>query len=893
MTDMSEPQRPNPDALLSEIQRAETKARRGQLKLFFGMCPGVGKTYAMLQAAQQRKAEGVEVVAGVVETHGRAETQALLAGLEVIPRQALDYRGVTITEMDIDAILRRRPTLALVDELAHTNALGSRHPKRYQDVLELLDAGIDVYSTLNVQHLESRNDLVQQITGVAIRETVPDSIIDQADEIELIDITPDRLRQRLTDGKVYLGERAATAAENFFREENLAALREMSLRVTAERVDQELRDAKRAKRGVGPITSAQRLAVAVGPSPFSGSLIRWTRRIAAAMDAPWVAVYVELPDPLTEDERARLTKNLSLARELGAQVELTRGDDVATGLLETAREHNVTQIVVGQPAGNILWDFLRGGSLVTKLMRRRPDIDIHIVRAEKSQPVQPARVLPRLGGVILRDCGWGAATVSAVTLAAWLAKGVIGYQAIGIIYLLTVVILASLLNRWAVLLVATLSAVLWDFLFISPPFTFRIDSLEDRMMFGTYFVVAVLVGRLTNQLRSRELGERKREQRTAALNRLLESVAASTSLTDGLNRAVKEVDDLFHGRTVVLLARADGRIEADPHPASTFQPDEKEKAVAAWAFDRNQPAGRFTDTLPNSTAHYLPLRTTKQPLGVIGVNFTERKTLTLDEDELLAMFASQMAMIVERYQFIENAQLARLTEESERLHRTLLDSVSHELKTPLAVIEAASEGLDVQLNETDVPLGRTFLDEIKQASKRLNRVVSNLLDMTRIETGRVPLNLEWCEPGELLQSAAEQLKNEISRERIQIQTPTDLPLVRLDFGLMEQALCNLLTNAATYSPATKPIRLAVGMEGKQLILTVADQGVGLAPGEETKVFGKFYRGEKARPGGTGLGLSIVQGIVHAHQGVVEVENNSMGGATFTIRLPVETSEQPA
>ena len=889
---MTEPQRPNPDAILAEIQREERTATRGQLKIFFGMCPGVGKTFAMLEAAQARKREAADVVIGVVETHGRVETEKLVAGLEVVARKQLDYRGVTVTEMDIDAILARRPKLVLVDELAHTNAPGSRHPKRYQDVLELLDAGIDVFTTLNVQHLESRNDLVQQFTGVAVRETVPDSVLDQADDIELIDITPDGLRQRLTEGKVYFGERAATAAENFFREENLTALREMALRAATERVDRELRDVMRTKR-LGGHASGQRLAVAVGPSPFSAALIRRTRRIASTMDASWIAIYVETSHPLDEEAKLRLTKNLSLARQLGAEIVMTRGDDLVAAILACAREQKVTQLVVGRPVGNRLVEILRGGSPVSKLVRRGGDIDIHVIRAEGGGGGRMRPIAQLLGRHLGRDFGWGALTVAAVTAVSWFLQTLTGYQAIGILYMLTVVVLATLLNRWAVLFAATLSALAWDFLFIPPAFTFHINSVQDKMMFAMYFVVAVVVGRLTGRLRTREIAERKRDQRSQALNRLLESVAASTSLADGLRRAVTEVDAMLGARTAVLLAGAEnGKLDAGPHPVSTFQPDEHEVAVATWAFAKRQVAGRFTDTLPNAAALYLPLETSNGALGVLGVNCGERVTLTLDERELLETFAAQIAALVERYRLLENASAARLTAESERLHRTLLDSVSHELKTPLAVIEAATDGLDEQLTDAGVPLAQTFLDEIKQANKRLNRVVSNLLDMTRIETGRLPLNLEWCEPAELLNSAMEQVSNEISAQRIRINAPADLPLVRLDVGLMEQSLCNLLNNAAAYSPAGAPIELAAHLEDKALVLSVADHGVGLGPGEEKKVFEKFYRGPHARPGGAGLGLSIVQGFVKAHNGMISAENNVGGGAKFTLRLPVETAIKP-
>ncbi|HVM62668.1 MAG TPA: sensor histidine kinase KdpD [Verrucomicrobiae bacterium] len=890
-----EPQRPNPDALLAEIQREESAAKRGQLKVFFGMCPGVGKTYAMLEAARARQSEGVDVVVGVVETHGRKETYELLAGLPIITRKKIEYRGVVLQEMDIDAILERRPQLVLVDELAHTNAPGSRHPKRYQDVLELLDAGIDVYTTLNVQHLESRVDVVQQISGVPVREAVPDSVLDQADEVELIDLSPDQLRKRLSEGKVYMGERAATASENFFREETLTALREMALRATTEHVDQELRDVMRAKRIHVPWKSGQRLGVGVGPSPFSGQLIRWTRRIAAAMDAPWMAIYVETSSALSEEEKRRLTKNLSLARQLGAEVVMTTGDDIAGALLAAAREHGVTQIVVGKPVGSRLIGWLRGGSLADRIIRRGGEIDVHVVGGvHQGGEARPRR--PWSGWVgfnLARDCGVGVGVVAAATGFSWLLQTVTGYGAVALVYLLCVVLFAMRLNRWAVLLMAALSALAWDWFFIPPAFTFRISSAHDVMMFTMFFVVALAMGHTTHQLRAREAAERRRERRASALNRLLESVTASASLEDGLARAVQEVDALFRSRTAVLLSTADGRLEELPHPTSTFSPDPKSRAVAAWAFEKGQAAGRFTDTLPDADALYLPLQTSKNRLGVLGMLFQERDTWTLDENDLLETFVAQIAIMIDSYRAIETAQQARMAEESERLHHTLLDSVSHELKTPLAVIGAATEGLDTQLKDAGLPLTETFLAEIKAANRRLDRIVSNLLDMTRIESGRLPLNIELGEVHDLLESAASQVENEVSRERVRITVPGNAPLVRLDFGLMEQAICNLLVNAAEHSPAGSPIDVSAQIDSGTLELRVRDHGAGLAPGEDKKVFGKFYRGPGSRPGGTGLGLSIVQGIVGAHRGEISAGNDPEGGAVFTIRIPVETGERPA
>jgi two-component system sensor histidine kinase KdpD len=624
-------------------------------------------------------------------------------------------------------------------------------------------------------------------------------------------------------------------------------------------------------------------------------LIRWTRRIAAAMDAPWIAVYVETSAALSEEEKRRLTKNLSLARQLGAEVVMTTGDDVADALLEAAREQGVTQIVVGKPFGNRLVEWVRGGSLANRLIRHGGEIDVHVVGGvQRHGDARPQR--PRsswLGFNLLRDCAVGVGAVLAATAVSWLLQRVTGYGAVSLVYLLCVVLFAMRLNRWAVLLMAALSAMAWNWFFIPPAFTFRISSAHDMMMFMMFFVVALAMGHTTHQLRAREAAERRREHRASALNRLLESVTASASLEDGLARAVQEVDALFQSHTVVLLAATDGRLEEEPHPTSTFSPDAKSRAVAAWAFERGQAAGRFTDTLPDADALYLPLRTSKNRQGVLGLRFEERDTWTLDDNDLLETFAGQIAVMIESYRAIEAAQQARMIEESERLYHTLLDSVSHELKTPLAVIGAATEGLDTQLKDSGLPLSQTFLDEIKAANRRLDRIVSNLLDMTRIESGRLPLNIELGEVRELLESAVSQVENEVSRERVRLTLPDSLPLVRLDFGLMEQALCNLLVNGAEHSPSGSAIDVSAQFDGGTLVLRVRDHGAGLAPGEDKKVFGKFYRGAGSRPGGTGLGLSIVQGIVGAHRGKIEAGNDTAGGAVFTIRIPVETGEKPA
>ena len=527
---MSEAERPDPDKLLARMKREETAATRGKLKIFFGMSPGVGKTYAMLQAARQKQGEGCEVVVGIVETHGRKETEALVEGMPIMPRTQVEYRGTTLTEMDLDAILTWHPGLAVVDELAHTNAPGSRHPKRYQDVIELLDAGISVYTTLNVQHVASRSDTVRQISGITVSETVPDSVLDLADEIVLVDLTPEQLRQRLAEGKVYLGERAEWAAKNFFRESNLTALREMALRLVAEHVDRDLRDIMSEEKIVGPWKSSDRLLVAVSASPYSERLIRYTRRLAASMEASWIVANIEQPRVLSEKEQSRLTRYLALARQLGAEVISTPGTDIGEALLRIARQHNVTQIVIGKPLGSRWTSFLKRDPL-RWLMRNSGNIDIHMIPADESAPPWRGETIEeRLARAPWRDFGVALAIAAVVTAFSLSIFDYTGYWAVSLFYLLAVVLAATRLRRWPTLFLAALSALLWDFLFIPPRFTFYITHFHDFMMFGAYFVIALVIGHLATQLREREESERRREERATALYRLTRALAASRDL---------------------------------------------------------------------------------------------------------------------------------------------------------------------------------------------------------------------------------------------------------------------------------------------------------------------------------------------------------------------------
>jgi two-component system sensor histidine kinase KdpD len=875
--------RPNPDALLASIQRIEAKGRRGRLKVFFGMAPGVGKTYAMLEAAHKAQAAGVDLVVALVETHGREETQRLLEGLPALPRQRIEYRGTQLGELDLEGLLARRPRLAIVDELAHTNAPGLRHAKRWQDVEELLAAGIDVFTTLNVQHLESRADTVLQITGIVVRETVPDSLIEAADDIQLVDLTPGQLRERLAEGRVYLGDRAAVAADNFFKESNLTALRELALRLTAERVDQQLRTI-REDRNVSAIwRSGERLLVAVSPSPFSTRLIRWTRRMAYALDAPWIAVNIESHRPLGPAAQRLLDENLALARALNAEVIVVPGEDVAASLVRVAQQHNVSQIVVGKSRGHPWLDLLRGGSLVDRLLRRSGQIDLYVVPAE-----------PRTGRNRWRD--WRPSvtsapteyatsfiTVVAVTVLGLATKAWMGYWSVSLFYLSAVVMLGLFVGQGPILLAAALSALTWNFLFIPPIFTFRIDKLEDGLMFIFFFVMALVTGRLTGRLRAQAGTERSREQRSSALYQLTRAIATARSTDEVIRDAGAQIQELFGAKMAIFTPAAAGELAL--HSSATYVAGEKERGVAEWVLRNRRVAGRFTDTLPASEGFYLPLVAGDTVLGVMGLKAPAGETLSVSQRDLLETFSTQIALALDRERLRATEEAGRLLRESDKLHRTLLDSVSHELKTPLAVIAAAAEQLE-RPEPADRP---SLLGELRTAVRRLQRLVNNLLDMTRLEAGALKPRLEWTDLHDLVNAAVAATAEAAAGRSVAVRLPSELPLVRLDFALIEQALVNLIHNACVHTPPSASIALSAGVDegAREVWLAVADTGPGLPAEAAGRIFDKFFRGRPDQAGGLGLGLSIVRGFVEAHGGRVDARNQPGGGARFAIFLPFD------
>jgi two-component system sensor histidine kinase KdpD len=882
--------RPDPDALLARVQEEQARERRGKLKVFFGAAAGVGKTFAMLEAARAQQHAGVDVLVGWVETHGRAETEALLPGLERLPPRATEYRGTTLREFDLDAALVRRPALILVDELAHTNAPGSRHAKRWQDVMELLDAGIDVYTTLNVQHLESLNDIVARVTEVPTRETVPDSILEEAVEVELVDISPDDLIRRLKEGKVYVPEQAGEAVRRFFRKGNLIALRELALRTTAARVDAQMEVYRREHAVPGTWPVAERILVCVSPSPFAARVVRAARRMAAGLRAEWVVVNVETPATarLSTADRDRVVQTLRLAEQLGAETTTLTGHDVATEVLTYASRRNVTRIILGKPA-RPRWREALFGSVVNELVRRSGDIDVYVITGERSGPQLPAaeRPAPPVDWV-----GYGEAigVVAACSAVAALMFPHFAPANLIMVYLLGTILAAWWLGRGPSILVSVLSVAAFDFFFVTPYLTFAVSDTQYLVTFAVMLAVAIVISTLTTRVRAQAEASRQRERRTAALYSMTQELASKRGLDELLRATTRHVAEVFSSRVAVFLPDSDGQLARRAGELGPGPDDASELGVARWVHEHGQLAGRGSATLPGARALYLPLTAARGTVGVLGVVPPSDEALAAPEQlHLLETFAAQTALAIERVALVDEAQQARLRSETERLRNSLLSAVSHDLRTPLATITGSASALVEQETELDATERRELAQAIQEEADRLNRLVQNLLEMTRLESGGVRLRKDWLPLEEVVGSALARVEKHLGRRRVDIRLPRDLPLVPLDPLLVEQVLINLLDNAIKYTPSDTPIEISAAVEGPAVSVTVADRGPGFAPGEEARVFDKFYRGQDTGArSGAGLGLAIARGIVEVHGGQITAEPRAGGGALFRFTLPLET-----
>lgn len=875
-------ERPNPDDLLAALAKEEEKSKRGKLKIFFGMCAGVGKTYTMLQAAHDEKKKGNDIVVGYVETHNRKETVALVHGFEIIPRKAIEYKSTSVEEMDLDAIIARHPQTVLVDELAHTNAPGSRHNKRYQDVQELLENGINVFTTLNVQHLESRTDTVAQITGVIIRETLPDSIFENSDDIELVDITPDELIQRLSDGKVYTLDRSKEAANNFFRKGNITALREMSLRIVADRVDNQLHDYMRDKRIRGPWKSGLHFLVAIGVSPSSVGLLKWAKNLSYSMGANVEALYVETTQRLSFKDREQLDVNIALAKELGFKVRIVTNDDRVKAIVSYAQKENITHIIVGKTRFRSVRSLLKLGNFVNRLIKYSGNIDVYILGSETpyEDKFNTKAVIPPFTSHTRQYL-----TVSLVVILtsalSYLVKDIVGYQVVSVLLLFMVSILALFYGTGPVLFAATLSALIWDYFFIPPQFTLLIQKPLDILLLFMFFIVALVNGTLTSRVRRQEKKIRIREERTNALYQLTKDLNSISGYDDVIQVGVDFIKRYFKLESCIVVKNELNILEVKTVEKTTIQLSENEMSIVKWVEKNAIKAGNFTNTLVSNEFTYYPLIGSSSTLGVVVVKQTN--SFTHGEEQFWESALSQIIGKYERELLRNATKKTYMISESEKLYKTLFNSISHELRIPISAIMGSSETLlEQQLSET---IQKELYTEINIASIRLNRLVENLLNMSRLESGRITPHPNWCDVHDLVNSISESLKNELEHFTFKTEIPTDFPMVYVDFGLMEQVLHNLILNATQHSTKGSCIELKFANLGNNLLIKVIDQGCGFPDGELESVFHKFYRGKDAKVGGSGLGLSIVKGFVEAHNGTISATNGLKGGAVFTMKIP--------
>jgi two-component system sensor histidine kinase KdpD len=878
--------RPDPDALLARVRDDENRANRGKLRIFFGYAAGVGKTYAMLAAARAERAAGTEIVVGYVEPHGRPETEALLAGLEALSVLNVSYRGAALHEFDLDAALRRRPNLILVDELAHTNAPGMRHAKRWQDVEELLAAGIDVWTTLNVQHIESLNDVIAQITGIAVKETLPDTVLERADEIELIDITPEDLMERLAAGKVYIPAQAERALNNFFQKGNLVALRELSLRQAASRVQRDVDIARSQRAASSPWLTSERLLVCVGPSPTNARIIRATKRLANSLGAEWLAVAVNTGRDSRHSAvaRERTARNLRFAEQLGAETLTLVGPNVADVLLDFAHSRNVTKIVAGKTA-QPRWKQWFVDTVVDQLLKKSGDIDVYVVSGEGETPIPVRRIVP---ATVTRWSEYikAAVVVALCTLVSWGAHvGQLEETNIVMIFLAGVAFVAARLGRGPSIAAAVASVLAFDFFFVAPHLTFSVSDTEYVITFAVMLGIGLLISELTSRVQAQLRASQQQEYRTAQLYRMTRQLSELTGSDFLVRTAGRQLEEIFGGQVVIYLREPGGDISLRFGERSAIVQHPVNEVVAQWVATNAKTAGLQTDTLPNATALFVPLAGSQQIVGALGVapNDTQR-FIDPEQVRLLETCGSLIALSIERDRSMLQAHEAQLQIQAEQLRNSLLTSVSHDLRTPLATIAGTASALLETIPDKHWEAAQTIVEE----SRRLARLVENLLDMARLDSGAVTLNRQWNVLEEIVGVALQSVKRELKDHQVRVSIPADYPLLSIDGFLMEQVLVNLLENASRYTPRDSKIVIAAVAKDKAAEIRVIDNGPGLPPGSEQKIFDKFFRGSTVAPDGrrgVGLGLAICRAIIEAHGGRITAFNRQTGGAEFIIQLP--------
>ncbi len=887
MADTDRDNRPSPDALLAEARR-ET---RGRLKIFLGAAPGVGKTYAMLETAQERRRDGVDVVIGVVETHGRQETERLLHGLAALPAKSVEYRGRPFLEMDLEAILARRPKIVLVDELAHTNVPGSRHIKRYQDVEDLLAAGIDVYSTLNIQHLESLNDVIERIAGIKVRETLPDSVLATADEIEMIDLPPEDLLKRLAEGKVYVPEQARRAVGNFFSAGNLTALREMALRHAAERVDAQMLNYRRAHAISGPWPTRDRIIVCVGDDTASARLVRTGKRVAERRSAPWMAVYVETSrhGGLAEQQKDRIAQAMRLAEQLGGETVTLQGEDVAAEVIAFAEERNASQIVVGRQRRKAWRRVLGGGSVTGRILAESEDFDVLLVGGEETEkhhrtfetkpPAPPRNWLSYL----IAALGVAAATGLGCLIDLWLPL-----PNISVTFLVAVMLVAMRLGRGPAIFASVGSFLSFNFFFTEPRFSFAISDSQNILTIVFFLIAAIIVSNLASRVQVQADASKTSARRTTNLYEFSRKVAAGATQDDVLWAVVHHVAATIRGKSLILLPR-EGRLAIAAGYPPEDEVGDKDAAAAAWTWANGRPAGRGSTTLPAADWLFLPLKTARGPVGVLGVQMVGQDLLAPEDSRLLETLGDQAAVAIERTILVADVEAARLATETERLRSALLSSLSHDLRTPLVSILGAASSLINYGDDLGDGDRRELAGTIQDEAERLNRFVQNLLDMTKLGSGALKPNADWADLRDIVRAAVDRSGKLLKGRQVKVDIDAGLPLLCLDSVLMEQVFFNLLDNACKYAPPDSLVTIWA-RTGKELaLIEVCDQGAGIPEADRERVFDMFYRVEAAdtQAAGTGLGLAICRGIVEAHGGTIKAEPGLHGAGTcIVIHLPL-------
>ncbi|MDD5274524.1 MAG: sensor histidine kinase KdpD [Methylovulum sp.] len=899
-------ERPNPDELLARVERDQSRASRGRLKIFFGAAAGVGKTYAMLLAARERRSENIDIIVGLVETHGRKETAALMEGLEVLPPKRIEYRGTTLREFDLDAALKRKPSIILVDELAHTNAQGCRHPKRWQDIEELLDAGIDVYTALNVQHLESLNDDIGQISGIRVWETVPDTVFEEADEIELVDLPPDELLDRLKDGKVYLPQQAQEAIKNFFRKGNLIALRELALRQTANRVDAQMLDYREDNfiREVWQVS--ERILVCIGPNPLAERLVRAGKRFATSLRASWIVVYVETPElqRLPAEKRDGVLRILRLAEQLGAETATLSAPEMSTAIIKYSNERNVTKIVMGKPTRRG-WKRLLLGSVVDVLITEAHNINLYLLGSPRpgkdGNGDKPELSLYRknpLPGLSRKQSSrkkntmgyvWAVVVTIASTVLAYLMFGRFELANLIMVFLLGVVFIATRFGRGPSILASFLGVAIFDLFFVTPFFSFTVADSQYLVTLLAMLTVAMLISNLMANVRSQAKVAGHRERRATVLYAIAKDLTASQSEDEIVRTAVHHLYSEFGSLNVILFPDTNGRIV---YPTSLVLPESLHAAdlsVAQWVFDHDEIAGQGTNTLPGAEAVYFPLSIKETMLGVLVLLPVNLRRIFLPEQKkLLETFLGQIAQAITRVRLTEQARKTQVEMEAERLRNSLLSSISHDLRTPLATIVGSASTLveeDHALKAEDkLELSRAIYDE----AQRMSNLVNNILDMARLDAGTIKLDRQWYPLEEIIGAVLTRLQKRLANRQVTVKLPDGTPMIYVDAVMIEQVLINLLENALRYTRDGSPLEIRAEASADAVEISLADQGPGVPEGSKDKLFEKFYRVQcEAAQSGVGLGLAICKAIVEVHGGSIQAQNRPTGGAVFSFIIPLD------